>query len=63
MTRERQDCFRENDHLSYPALELKKQRLVPRPEWGAGQALFFSAPWSGFPEQCWFSAPFCFLGL
>ena len=45
-------------NLSRRALELKKQRLVPRPAWGAGQSLFFSAPWRGFSEQCWFSAPF-----
>ena len=45
-------------NLSRRALELKKQRLVPRPAWGAGQSLFFSAPWRGFSERCWFSVLF-----
>ena len=58
-----------NDVASRTALE-KTDQLEPQgsrteeaatcaaPRLGAGQSLFFSAPWRGFSEQCWFSALF-----
>jgi hypothetical protein len=57
MTRERQETASlKTTNLSLTALEVQEQHLEPRPERGAGQVLFCTAPWSGFSERPWFSA-------
>ena len=54
MTRMRQvTASRKTTNLSLRALEPKKQCLDQRPARGAGQVLFFGAPWSGFVERPW----------
>lgn len=44
-------------NLGCKALEAIEAVLRPRPERGAGRALFDCAPWSGFEERPWFGAP------